>query len=619
MRQAAVVLFLAAANLVHASIPPAEDLLPADTLAFFTVPDCTAFRAIAKTAPEIMFWNDPAMKPFHDKFMAKLNEKFATPLEQDLGVKANDFMDLLQGQLTLGVTVNGSDGHDDVPPGVVLLLDARDKSDALKTNLAALQKKWTADGRALRTETFHGITFTIVPLSSNDFAGIFPRRPPVSEIGKVPKVDPPGEIYWAQYQSLLIAGNSARVVEPVAAHLTGGRAPALAADATFAADKLSQFRDAPAYYGWFNGKTFFNLLAQNGGDTDDGAMPPMMPKFSSAKMLGATGLDGLKSASFALRETAEGSSLVFHLSAPADGRSGLLKIFALPNKDASPPVFVPAAALKFSRIRLDGKQTWAELQKMVANLSPGGLASVNSVIDMANSFAQQKDPGFDLRQNLIGNLGDDIITYQKGPTGNSLAALSSPPNLVLLAVNNPDQVIQAIKVVAAMASSQDASATPRDFLGHKIYSIAMRPQRTANGTPLQAAPLNIASSGGYLAFSSDPGILEEFLRSADGGTKPLRDSPGIADAAQHVGMGGGLFGFSNQRETMRSTFKVLKDASTADTTMKMFPPVMREWLDFSLLPDYETVAKYFYISVFGGNSTSDGLTLKVFGPRPPQL
>jgi hypothetical protein len=619
LRLSAVTFFLVAASAVGASIPPAENLLPADTLAFFTVPDCNAFRAVARTAPQMMFWNDAAMKPFHDKFIGKLNERFTAPLEHDLGVNVASFLDLLQGQFTLAVTVNGSNGHDDVPPGLLLLLDAHDQGDVLKTNLAALQKKWTAAGRALRTENFHGLAFTVVPLSSNDFTDIFPKRAPVSEIGKEPKPDQPGEIYFAQFQSLLIAGSSAKVVEPVAAHLTGGNVPALADDATFAADKLAQFRAAPTYYGWFNGKAFFNLISKSEDDSTDSAMPSLVPKMSGAKSLAATGLDGLKSASFALRETPDGSTLVFHLNAPADARTGLMKILALPDKDASAPVFVPGDAVKFSRIRLDGKQAWTELQKMVAALSPSGLASLNSVIDMANSFAQQKDPGFDLRNNLINNLGDDIISYQKGPTGSSLAALANPPMLYLVAVNNPDQVIQAIKVIAAMISPQDASAQPRDFLGHKIYAIAMRQQHNANGTATTAPPLNISSGGGYLAFSIDPAILEEYLRSADGQSKPLREIAGLADAAQHVGMGGGLFGYQNQRETMRSSFKLLKDASVADTTMRMFPPVMREWLDFSLLPDYDTVAKYFFFSVYGGNANSDGLTLKVYSPRPPQL
>ena len=261
------------------SAPPfrrLENLLPADTLAFFTVPDCAAVRAAAKQSPGWMFWGDPAMKPFHDKFMAKWNEQFIAPLERDLGVKVADFMDLPQGQFTFAVTVNGSNGHDDIPPGLLLLLlDAKGKSDLLKTNLAALMKKWTDAGRALRTENIHGLAFTVVPLSSNDFAGILPKKAPVSEIGKEPQPpEKPGEIYFTQFESLLVAGNSPKVVEPVAAHLTGGSAPAIADNPVFAADKLSQFRDNPEYYGWFNGKGFFDLLITRCRRTAAGADSP---------------------------------------------------------------------------------------------------------------------------------------------------------------------------------------------------------------------------------------------------------------------------------------------------------------------------------------------------------
>jgi hypothetical protein len=53
--------------------------------------------------------------------------------------------------------------------------------------------------------------------------------------------------------------------------------------------------------------------------------------------------------------------------------------------------------------------------------------------------------------------------------------------------------------------------------------------------------------------------------------------------------------------------------------MKLFPPKYREWLDFSLLPDYDAVSKYFFFSTFSGNANTEGLTFKFFTPRPPQL
>lgn len=616
----AATVFLAASFSMRAAVAPAENLLPADTLAFFTVPDCNAFRASTKTSPQLMFWNDPAMKAFHDKFMGKFNEKFIAPLEKDLGVQVNDFLALPQGQLTLATTVNGSNGHDDAPPGVLLLLDAKDKSDLLKTNLAALMKKWTDAGRTTRTEDFHGLTFTIVTLSSNDLSSIFPRKPPMLEAGKEPKPEKPGEIYFAQSGSLLIVGNSAKVVEPVAAHLTGGSAPAIADDAVFAADKPAQFRDSPLYFGWFNGNKFFTMLSD--ASAEDASDPDgLVPRFSNVKLAGITGLGGLKSASFAMRETSDGSTVTIHLNAPESTRRGLLKILALPAKDANVPAFVPADVVKFSRTRLDGKATWDELQKMVTGFSPQGVASINAMIDMANTFGQQKNPAFDLRTALIGNLGDDFVNYQKGPVGDSLAALAAAPSIFLFAAAKPDEAIDAMRILASMAQPQDdAAKASRDFLGKKIYTIAMRPTRKVGSAAAEPNSLYVAATGGYVAMSTDTGMVEEFLRSADKPPKPLRDSARLADAVSHVGgTGGGLFGYQNQRETMRQSFKLLKNSAQADTTLQMFPPAYREWADFTLLPDYEKVQKYFDISIFGANANSEGVTLKVFSPRPPGL
>ena len=619
LRLGAATLFLTSVTLVRAAIAPAENLLPADTLAFFTVPDSAALRTAWKTSPQVMFWNDDAMKAFHDKFVAKLNEKLVAPLEKDLGLSVADFLALPQGQFTLAVTVNGSNGHDDIPPGVLLLLDAKDKSDSLRTNLTALTKKWTAAGRTLRSEKIHGLTFTVVQLSSNDFSGIVPTKRSAANADPDAKAAKPGEIYFTQYESLLVAGNGAGVVDAVAAHLTGSSMPAVADEATFAGDKLSQFHDAPTYYGWFNAAKTISLMMPASDDASGDPTASAMMSLNASKILGATGLGGLKSASFALREAPVGSSIALHLTAPETTRAGLLKIIALAQKDASIPAFVPADAVKFSRFRLDGKQTWAELQKMITAISPQWIASLNAVIDMANTMAQTKDPGFDLRQNLFGNLGDDVIIYGKAPTGDTLADFAKAPAIYLVAVSNPDQVINSVKNIASLMSPQDASAQPRDFLGHKIYSIALRAKPAADGSAGVPEYLYMSANSSYLALSKNTTILEEYLRTPEA-AKPLRDAPGIADAASQVGgTSGGLFTVENQRETMRAAFKLLKNSASDGGITMMIPPAAREWVDFTLLPDYDAVSKYFYLSVVGGKADADGLTLKIFAPRPPQL
>jgi hypothetical protein len=619
---AAILLTIAAS--VRAAVPPAEKLLPADTLLLATAPDFAAVRAAARQSPGWRFWNDPAMKPFHDKFMAKWNEKFIASLEHDLGVKLGDFADLPQGQLTFAITQNGWNGSDDnQQPGLILLLDARDQGGLLKTNLDTLRKKWTENGKAIRTETVRGVSFSVVTLSSNDIptlAGLFPRRPPVQELGKEPKPEKPGELVVGQFQSLLIAGSSMKAVEPVVAHLSGGAAPALNDNAAFAADKLAQFRNAPLYYAWFNTKTFFDVLAHIAQEPPNPEAPTLLPPLSPNAMLNASGLTGLKSVSLSYREAHDGSQLNFYLAAPEAARQGLLKIFAAVPKDANPPGFVPADAMKFSRWRIDGQKSWAELQKMLAAISPGALASLNATIDAVNALARQKDPDFDLRKNLIANLGDDFISYQKAPAGNTLADLNQAPSLFLFGAANADQAALALKNVASLMYGQQNAPEPRDFLGRKIYTIPLPGRRAPGAAAPVSRSLYCAASGGYVALTADVSTLEEYLRSNTGQARPLREIAGLAEAAQHVGgAGSGLFGYENQRETVRAAFTSLKNAAANDQTMAVFPKSFRDWMDFSLLPDYDQVSKYFYFSVYGGGATADGLSFKVFAPRPPQL
>ena len=613
-----------------AAIPPVENLLPADTLFLLDAPDCAALRTASHQSPQWLFWNDPAMKPFHDKFVAKWEAEFVAPLERDLGVKLDDFAGLLQGQFAFALTQDGWNGTNDASPGLLLLLDSRNKSDQLGTNLTHLRQKWVEAGKPLQTETLHGIQFSVVTLSSNDVPGvlakIFPTAQPVQELGKESKpAPPPGRLYVGQFESLLIAGNARSAVETVAARLTGGSNPSLGGNPVFAADRISQFHGSPLYYGWFNARDFFNVLVRIPQAEPNPDAPSPFPAIPWTKVFNATGLTGLKSISFACRQSRDGTRADFFISAPEADREGLIKMISANQKDANPPSFVPADAVKFFRWRVDGQQAWATLQKMLGEISPMALAGLNSFIAVANSSAQQQDPNFDIRKNLIANLGDDWISYQKKPTGTTLADLNQPPSIFIFASPHPEQAALALKSVMGLGATTDNPAPTRDFLGRKIYTIPQRPRPTAGDTQPAPRSLYCTASGGYVAISGDVSMVEDYLRSAQSHVKPLRDTDGLADAIQHVGgTGNGLFGYENQREQMRSFFAALKSdpnstASMDNVLMRMWGGSLGDWLDFSLLPDYDQVAKYFYFSVYSGKTTADGLTFEFFTPRPPQL
>jgi hypothetical protein len=95
-------------------------------------------------------------------------------------------------------------------------------------------------------------------------------------------------------------------------------------------------------------------------------------------------------------------------------------------------------------------------------------------------------------------------------------------------------------------------------------------------------------------------------------------------------MSSGFFGYKNQSEAMRSMVETLRKES--GTLANLFgnnpvagrlgvdsPDKLKDWLDFSLLPPFDQISKYFYLNVWSGNVTPDGFSFRIHSPTPPQM
>jgi hypothetical protein len=642
-----------------AAIPAPEQLLPDDTLILLTAPDFNKLLQIRQKSPKSQLWNDPAMKPFRDKFLSRWREEVVKPLERELEVSLDSYASLPQGQLTIAVTKSDWQGSDDQPLGFLLLLDAGDKTGLLKTNLAELRRTWVAAGKKLQTEKIRNLEFSIFPVTTNELPKTLSKflwRPPVfPQVSAGPDLkqapaSPSGkgdvlldmlrvlltaskELVVGQVDSLLIVGNSTKGVEKVVIRLTGGALPTLGELPAYQASHQALFREAP-FYGWVNVKAFVDTLARKSSETKPPENPDPFEPLKPEKFINATGLASCRTLAFNFQNSSEGTLLQLFLSVPGTARQGVFQILAGATNEASPPAFVPADAVHFLRWRMDGARTWATLEKMLNDLSPQALSAVNLILDTANARAKQSDPGFDLKKTLLSNLGDDIISYERAPRGNTPAELQSPPSLFLLGSPNPEQLAVALKRLFVIFPQGDAPAE-REFLGRKIFSVPVPPMPFSMVGPARPTPprtLSCAASGGYVAMSTDAALLEQYLRSGENQAKALRDTPGLLEAAQRVGgMGTGLFGYENEVDTLRAAFEAAKNdpgASTNGIGPSLFPGLpgitgpesnLNDWTDFSLLPAFDKVAQYFYFTIYAGSANADGLTLKSFAPMPPAL
>jgi hypothetical protein len=617
-----------------AAVPGPEQLLPDDTLLMVTAPDIGKLKEAWLHSSQGRFWQDESMKPFREKFFSKWDEELVQPLERELEAHFDDYGSLPRGQVTFALTLNAASGQS--PLGTLLLLDTKDKSALLKTKLSELRQKWAAAGKPIRTEKIRNCEFSVLPLSSNEVPKTLKRFfPPVSQLQEPPSGEPaskePARTEWmiGQADSLLIIGNSMAAVDRVVARLTGDPIPSLGEVAAYEADQHALFRDAP-FYGWANIKALMSYFAR----AKRRAQPedPLV-LFDPDKVLAASGLGAVKTAAFAFQSANDGTSFKMFIGAPESTRAGLFKILAGEPKETAPPPFVPAEVAKYWRWRIDGHKSWTDLERMLTDMSPQSINGLNMLLDAADMAAKEKDPSFDVRNSLIGNLGDDVIYFEKAAHDANEGEQGGGPGLCLIGSPKPEQLAAAIKSILLVVSPQGPPAE-RDFLGRKIFSAPM-PAVPMAGGDIGVAPvprtLYWAAAGSYVPVSTDATMLEEYLRSSERQGKSLRETPGLVEAMSRVvGPGTSLFMYENQVETMRASFEALrKDSGSARANvLNPLNAIMglagqaidlKDFMDYSLLPAFDKVENYFSFAVHGGAANVDGLTFQTYSPVPPGL
>lgn len=597
----------------HAAVPSAERLLPADTLGLLTVADWSVTRSNFNRSALGQFFADPSMKPFADKLASNFVSDKAGSLEKELGIKLSDYSDLVRGQFTFALTRNGWDGSPDKEPGFLLLIDTRDKNGQARTNLADIRKKWIDKGNKMRSDKIRDVEFTtyILPPDEKavDAAGSEKSKP------KKPK-----ELLIGLSDTLLVLSDSPKDVEKVLALQSGSSVPPLADQANYAAN-APLARDAGAFL-WADVKTIVSAFAKALSPEEKPAQAGLFGAAPSIdKVLSALGLANVQTIGANYRDSNEGRTANVAINVPEAGRKGLFKILSFDQKDSSPPPFVPADAVKFSRSRIDLQKAWTAIENVMLEISPPLGGSFKMILDLAG---KDKDPNFDLRKVLLANLGDDIISYEKAPRATDEG---NAPSLVLIGAKNADQMASSLKAITSIMPPSMAKYEERDFLGRKISSFTW-PSMTGG----KSTPVVYSASGGYVAISSDVSLVEEYLRSNEGKAKSLREVAGLNEAAQKVGgMNNGFFSYENQNESMRASFEAAKkDPSklmSIPGTGQLAGPLatakgtgsVTNWMDASLLPPYDRVSKYFDKAVSAVTVSPNAITFKVFAPTPPAL
>lgn len=614
-----------------------QDLLPENTIGFVSAPDSTRLRTLWNTSAQGKLFADPAMKPFTDRLLAEVYQTFLGTLEKELDLSINDLAPLLSGQLTFAVT--GSDGpaNNESHPGFLFLADSGKQSGQLRLKLEALQKRWRETGKSLRSAKLKGdIECTLLTLATNSAtAGLlswFMRDNP----GPLDKAAGPAasspQIAFAQLDSFLVVADSPRTIEEVLAKVRGGRQHTLAEHPWFTRDCAGIAPHAPLF-GWARLKVLTDAVCRSFAGTSQSGQASAL-EISAERIPAILGLTGLQTLIFAFEPSADNTTLQFSIKVPETNRTGLVKLFAAASMPTGIPAFIPADALKVQRWRADCRQAWNTLEQMLGDLSPRFPSVLGFIIDSANSYARQKEPGFDIRTNLIGNLGNDVIRYQKAPV-----AAGSPASVTLIGSPHPQQLADALRSILVFFS-EHASTPPqeRQFLSYKIFSVPLSASVLALAGASDSNPppvLHYAASSNYVALSTSPDSLEEYLRSSEKQPTPLQAAPALRQAIERIGTTNAtLLAYEDLARTMRQLFSTSRSSTGTNAMSKLQSAAavlpgtaavaaetarVTRLADLSLLPPFEQVAKYFSFMVYACETTPEDLKFKATIPSPAGL
>jgi len=307
-------------------------------------------------------------------------------------------------------------------------------------------------------------------------------------------------------------------------------------------------------------------------------------------------------------------------------KTAVLKMLDLKSAPINIPAFIPASAYSATVVNIDFSQFYDTLAQIVTKFNPMFAAVLYAPLTPP---APDGSPGINLKTNIIDHLGDQVIYAQ-----NIIKPFSKEqlPNDSLLAVATVNR-FELEKSLDTIHSTFIARSNPnlkRELLGYNIYLIdisAFLPflfggQPSAMNQQLQNPPTPDVSQfkPPVLAFTvTDTHLIfglqstvEQAVRTIKAGTaESILSQKWFNRAKAVLPPAAGITAIQHDQasaELMWWTFKNIfaQQQKLQPANADISPKALEKMVDFSLLPEFDLVKKYFGISVSYGNSIPEG-------------
>lgn len=577
--------FLAPAVALRAA-ESADKVLPNTTVVYVAINNAAALRDAFRQSQMGQLWADPALKPFKDDVVEKLQDANKSAKET-LGLSIRELFELPQGPVSLALV--GKDNAE-TPAALVMTLDAGKNAEKFEDVLTKAMKRGEEEGAKVAKEEFKGLTIHVI-------------QPPKDKDAKEGDKAPPA--VWTHDGARFTFSTDVDVVKDLLAHASG-RSDSLASNENYAGAMKKLGVDHQIV--WFaDMNKLLTLLAKAGAQGKNADAFRQVETFAQV-----LGINGLKAAAGTVAMNSGPYDTVTKtlIVAPAP-LQGLLKVLAFPKVSLKPEPWVPATVA--------GYQSWSwDLD-----------ATFTAINDLANMF----QPGVlnVLEQQLVGPNGGEPLNFKKDvfdPLGDRITLISdfkkpitedSQRMLIGVALEDQKAFQSTLDKLVALAGG---APKKREFQGVTIQDFEMPnlPNNPNGGNQIKG-PISVAITKNTLFISTEQTLLEQVIR---GGAASLAESTAYQAVAKEIPASVSSLTYTRPEESARLTYDMLKNGQFekalaqgaaagggALDLSKQFGKIF----DKDKLPDFAVFAKY--LSAGGGYSVmdDDGLSMTSFSLR----
>lgn len=509
-------------------------LLPKDTLLFFSVPSIPDSKTEFSESLAGAMFRDPQLKPILEDVQKKIDE-LSAKLEAEVGVTIPELLAVPEGELTFALVERPTRK---LAP--ILMVDYGDNKETVDKLLKKLHDGLDGDIAEHSTEEIKDIKVHVYTFKENS------------------NDNPFKSLVYFNDESYLVFSTEIDAVKEVIERWEGDSTDTLANNDIYkyVLERCKEDSNEPSAV-WFMSPIG---LIQSGIGMAQSVAPQAAFAGAFLPVLGLDKLKGLGGAGYSSSGDFNSITKTFlYVDQPT---TGILNAFQFPATDLAPPKWVGADVSTYVGGNWNIAQAYVAIESLVDSFNGRGFTA--KILDQAAN--SEGGPGIHPKKDVLDLLDGKYHLIQAIDSDDE----GSPTPRFLLALDVKDAA-KMKKTLAKVAKSEGAQFETREFNGETIYEIEAGPDQV----------LSFCVAGGQFVLTNNTASLEGLLRSDT--PAGLAQSAAYRKIAKHFPAKVSMISYSNADAQLKSVYQLLKNADNVD---------FLEGIDLQKLPPFEVIQKY---------------------------